>query len=78
MCAFSVRSASVPSGEQKNAVPRISSRSEVVGGGRVDSGVNGFGNVPFAIQSKRVVRGGQYDIDAERERKRWFDEVLSP
>ena len=40
-------------------------------------GVNGFGNVPFAIRSRRVVRGGRSDLDAERERRRWLDEVLS-
>jgi len=39
------------------------------------TGVNGFGNVPFAIQSKKVVSGGQL-LDAERERKRWLAEVF--
>jgi hypothetical protein len=34
-------------------------------------GVNGFGNVPFAIQSRRVVRGGRSNLDAERERRSW-------
>ena len=38
------------------------------------SGVNGFGNVPFAIQSKKLVSGGQSDV--ERDRRRWLDEVL--
>ena len=37
-------------------------------------GVNGFGNVPFAIQSKRMVSGGQLAV--ERERRRWLDELL--
>ncbi len=71
------RMASVGSGDGADgAIPRILS-SESAGGGR-DIGVNGFGNVPFAIQSKRVVCGGRYDLDAERERNRWLDEVLSP
>jgi len=38
------------------------------------SGVNGFGNVPFAIQSKKVVSGGQ--LHAEEERRRWLTGVL--
>jgi len=38
------------------------------------SGVNGFGNVPFAIQSKKLVSGGQ--LDAEQERRRWLAGVL--
>lgn len=37
-------------------------------------GVNGFGNVPFAIHSKRVVSGGQ--SDQELERRRWLDDLL--
>jgi 20S proteasome subunit beta 2 len=49
---------------------RISKRGKGIG-------VNGFGNVPFAIRSRRVVRGGRSDLDAERERRRWLDEVLS-
>lgn len=38
-------------------------------------GVNGFGNVPLAIQLKRIVSGGHGN--AERERRRWLDGVLS-
>ena len=40
----------------------------------VASGVNGFGNLPFSVQSKKIVVGGR--IDAERERRRWLDGVL--
>lgn len=43
-------------------------------GSAVSSGVNGFGNVPFAIQSKRIVVSG--DLDAEREKRKWLDAVL--
>lgn len=38
------------------------------------TGVNGFGNVPFAIQSKKIVSGGSLEI--ERERRKWLDGVL--
>ncbi len=55
---------------------RISSRK--CAGTEMGIGVNGFGNVPFAIESRRVVRGGRSDLDAERERRSWLDEVLSP
>ncbi|KAL9188179.1 hypothetical protein ACHAXT_006557 [Thalassiosira profunda] len=40
----------------------------------MSAGVNGFGNVPFAIQSKRVVCSGQADV--ARERRKWLDGVL--
>ncbi|KAL7531771.1 hypothetical protein ACHAWF_003903 [Thalassiosira exigua] len=40
------------------------------------AGVNGFGNVPFAVQSKRLVVGGGDSSSSERERRRWLDEVL--
>ncbi len=40
----------------------------------VASGVNGFGNLPFSFQSKKVVVGGR--IEAERERREWLDGVL--
>ena len=38
------------------------------------SGVNGFGNLPFSIQSKKIVVGGR--IEAEREQREWLDGVL--
>jgi len=57
-------------------IPRMSSSRKNVAGGRDDIGVNGFGNVPFTIQSKRVVCGGRSDHHAKRERDRWLDEVL--
>lgn len=37
-------------------------------------GVNGFGNVPFAIRSKRIVSGSH--SDAEQERARWLDGIV--
>eukprot|EP00984_Skeletonema_dohrnii_P024386 scaffold13497_cov155-Skeletonema_dohrnii-CCMP3373.AAC.11 len=40
----------------------------------VASGVNGFGNLPFSIQSKKIVVGGR--IEAEREQREWLDGVL--
>lgn len=40
----------------------------------VVSGVNGFGNLPFSFQSKKIVVGGR--IEAERERREWLDGVL--
>lgn len=40
----------------------------------VASGVNGFGNLPFSIQSKKIVVGGR--IEAEREQRAWLDGVL--
>mmetsp|Transcript_8867 Transcript_8867/g.17643 ORF Transcript_8867/g.17643 Transcript_8867/m.17643 type:complete len:476 (-) Transcript_8867:819-2246(-) len=40
----------------------------------VASGVNGFGNLPFSIQSKKIVVGGR--IEAEREQRDWLDRVL--
>mmetsp|Transcript_11425 Transcript_11425/g.24271 ORF Transcript_11425/g.24271 Transcript_11425/m.24271 type:complete len:495 (+) Transcript_11425:45-1529(+) len=42
--------------------------------GLVSSGVNGFGNVPFAIQSKRIVLGSPRT--AETEKKTWLDAVI--
>ena len=53
-------------------IPRMSSSRKNDAGGENDIGVNGFGNVPFAIQSKRVV----CDHHAKRERDRWLDEVM--
>lgn len=38
------------------------------------SGVNGFGNVPFAIQSRRVIFSGENGAD--RERRKWLDGVV--
>ena len=39
------------------------------------AGVNGFGNVPFIIQSKKIV--SNIGIDATKDKKRrWMDEVL--
>ena len=40
----------------------------------VASGVNGFGNLPFSIQSKRIVVGGR--LEAEREHREWLDNML--
>ncbi|KAL3779592.1 hypothetical protein ACHAW5_005425 [Stephanodiscus triporus] len=57
-------------------IPRMSSSRKNDAGGGNDIGVNGFGNVPFAIQSKRVVCGGGSDHHAKRERDRWLDEVM--
>jgi 20S proteasome subunit beta 2 len=47
------------------------------------SGVNGFGNIPFAIQSKKVVIGGRFsssfDVDNNvkyKQGRSWLDEVI--
>jgi len=41
----------------------------------IASGVNGFGNLPFSIQSKeKIVIGGR--TEAEREQRAWLDGVL--
>lgn len=40
----------------------------------VASGVNGFGNLPFSFQSKKIVVGGR--IEAEREQREWLNGVL--
>eukprot|EP00804_Cyclotella_cryptica_P020329 CCRYP_014064-RA/>CCRYP_014064-RA protein AED:0.06 eAED:0.06 QI:216/0/0.5/1/0/0/2/0/417 len=39
-----------------------------------NSGVNGFGNVPFAIQSEKVVVSGE--VLAEKARRRWMDQII--
>ena len=57
------------------------SREEVQGG---SSGVNGFGNIPFAIQSKKVVIGDRssssFDVDNYveyyKQGRSWLDEVM--
>ena len=49
-------------------------RKEKESDGLVASGVNGFGNLPFSIQSKKIVVGRR--IEAEREREAWLDGVL--
>lgn len=59
------------------------SSREVIGNGEEEQqqqfgssiGVNGFGNVPFAIQSKKLVSEKQ--IEVERERMKWLDRVVS-
>ena len=43
---------------------------------RGSSGVNGFGNVPFAIQSEKVVISGE--VLAEKARRRWMDKIIGP
>ena len=57
------------------------SREEGQGG---SSGVNGFGNIPFAIQSKKVVIGNRssssFDVDNNveyyKQGRSWLDEVM--
>ncbi|KAL7521556.1 hypothetical protein ACHAWX_006232 [Stephanocyclus meneghinianus] len=41
---------------------------------RGSSGVNGFGNVPFAIQSEKVVVSGE--VLVEKARRRWMDKII--
>mmetsp|Transcript_8252 Transcript_8252/g.12916 ORF Transcript_8252/g.12916 Transcript_8252/m.12916 type:complete len:477 (-) Transcript_8252:54-1484(-) len=49
-------------------------RKEKENDGLLASGVNGFGNLPFSIQSKKIVVGRR--IEAEGEREAWLDGVL--
>jgi 20S proteasome subunit beta 2 len=44
------------------------------GQGSSSSGVNGFGNIPFAIQSKKVVIGGS--SSSSKQGRHWLDEVM--
>ena len=56
--------------EQKVAAPPKSAGGER----ECDTGVNGFGNMPFAIKSKRYVTRGQ--AEAKREQRRWLEAVI--
>jgi len=61
-------------GAEDPNIPQISSLGNTVAGRRI--GVNGLGNVPFAVQSRKVVCGGRSDAERKSSRS-WLDDVLT-
>jgi 20S proteasome subunit beta 2 len=57
-----------------NGAPSSWNTAREEGQGRSSSGVNGFGNIPFAIQSKKVVIGGR--SSSSKQGRSWLDEVM--